>query len=401
MTRVAIIGGGIGGLTAACALLRAGAEVSVYEAAGELREIGAGVALHANAMRVLRFVGVEDAVRKIAGRTDYAVTRDGITGRVISRTSRAQQTAHLGIEPATVHRADLLDVLAAALPAGTVSLGRRCVAVESGESAAAARFADGSAAEADIVIGADGIHSMVRTTLFGPDAPRFTGKICYRSVIPAAAVPSGVLADVAADNGQWLGPHGTVVLYPLRGEELINVVAHYDDDSYRHESWVTECPGAEVVERYAGWNKSLLRLFEAGPAWYKWALYDRDPIPAWTSGRVSLLGDAAHPMLPYLGQGACQALEDGAVLANAVAASPGDPVAALAAYERVRRPRASQVVLTARARGVSNHLPSRWAAVRRDAAIALRRRLNRRDTDGRGAAWLAEYDATAPAVLAG
>ncbi|HEY0935471.1 MAG TPA: FAD-dependent monooxygenase [Trebonia sp.] len=401
MTRVAIIGGGIGGLTAACALLRAGAEVSVYEAAGELREIGAGVALHANAMRVLRFVGVEDAVRKIAGRTDYAVTRDGITGRVISRTSRARQTAHLGIEPATVHRADLLDVLAAALPAGTVSLGRRCVAVESGESAAAARFADGSAAEADIVIGADGIHSMVRTTLFGPDAPRFTGKICYRSVIPAAAVPSGVLADVAADNGQWLGPHGTVVLYPLRGEELINVVAHYDDDSYRHESWVTECPGAEVVERYAGWNKSLLRLFEAGPAWYKWALYDRDPIPAWTSGRVSLLGDAAHPMLPYLGQGACQALEDGAVLANAVAASPGDPVAALAAYERVRRPRASQVVLTARARGVSNHLPSRWAAVRRDAAIALRRRLNRRDTDGRGAAWLAEYDATAPAVLAG
>jgi salicylate hydroxylase len=395
-----MIGGGIGGLTAANALRRAGVEVAVYEAAGELKEIGAGVALHANAMRVLRFIGVEEAVRKVAGRTEYAVTRDGITGRVISRTSRARQVELMGIEPATAHRADLLDVLAAALPDGIATLGKRCVSVESAGSSAVARFSDGTEVEADVIIGADGIHSAVRTSLFGPDAPRFTGKICYRSVIPAAAVRGGVLSDVATDNGQWLGPHGTVVLYPLRGEELINVVAHYDDDTYRHESWVTECEPAEVLERYAGWNESLLRLFEAGQTWYKWALYDRDPIPAWTSGRVSLLGDAAHPMLPYLGQGACQALEDGAVLANALAASPADPVGALAAYERTRRPRASQVVLAARARGVSNHLPSRWAAMRRDAAIAVRRRLNRRDTDGRGAAWLADYDATSPSVLA-
>jgi 2-polyprenyl-6-methoxyphenol hydroxylase-like FAD-dependent oxidoreductase len=401
MTRVAIIGGGIGGLTAAGALLRAGAEVSVYEAAGELREIGAGVALHANAMRVLRFIGVEDGVRKVAGRSDYAVTRDGITGRLISKTSRAQTVALQGIEPATVHRADLLDVLAAALPPGLVTLGKRCVAVDGSGATAVARFEDGTAAEADVIIGADGIHSAVRAALFGPDAPRFTGKICYRSVIPTAAVLGGALSDVAADNGQWLGPHGTIVLYPLRGEELINVVAHYDDDSYRHESWVTRCERDEVTERYAGWHPSLLRLFEAGDTWYKWALYDRDPIPRWTSGRVTLLGDAAHPMLPYLGQGACQALEDGAVLANALADRrfADDPAGALAAYERVRRPRASQVVLTARARGVSNHLPSRWAAIRRDLAISVRRRLNRRDTEGRGAAWLADYDATSPSVL--
>jgi len=401
MTRVAIIGGGIGGLTAANALLRAGADVSVYEAAGELKEIGAGVALHANAMRVLRFIGVEDGVRKIAGKTDYAVTRDGVTGRVISRTSRAKQVELQGIEPATVHRADLLDVLAAALPEGIVSLSKRCASVASGESSATARFTDGTEIEADVIIGADGIHSAVRTSLFGPDAPRFTGKICYRSVIPTAAVRGGALSDVAADNGQWLGPHGTIVLYPLRGEELINVVCHHDDDSYRHESWVTECERAEVLQRYAAWHRSLLRLFEAGDTWYKWALYDRDPSPAWTKGRVTLLGDAAHPMLPYLGQGACQALEDGAVLANALADRrfASDPAAALAAYEGTRRPRASQVVLTARARGVSNHLPSRWAAMRRDTMITMRKRLNRRDTDGRGAAWLADYDATSPSAL--
>ncbi|HET9082047.1 MAG TPA: FAD-dependent monooxygenase [Trebonia sp.] len=403
MTRVAIIGGGIGGLTAANALLRAGVEVSVYEAAGELKEIGAGVALHANAMRVLRFIGVEEAVRKVAGKSDYAVTRDGITGRVISRTARARQVELHGIEPATVHRADLLDVLAAALPDETASLSKRCVSVESGESSAVARFADGTEAEADVIIGADGIHSPTRTALFGPDAPRFTGKICYRSVISTAKVRAGALSDVAAGNGQWLGPHGTIVLYPLRGEELINVVCHYDDDTYRHESWVTECSRDEVLQRYSGWHASLLRLFEAGDTWYKWALYDRDPIPRWTKGRVTLLGDAAHPMLPYLGQGACQALEDGAVLANALADPrfTREPVAALAAYERVRRPRASSVVLTARARGVSNHLPSRWAARRRDAVIAVRKRLNKRDPEGRGAAWLADYDATAPSVLSG
>jgi salicylate hydroxylase len=399
MTRVAIVGGGIGGLTAALALSQAGIEVCVHEAAAELREIGAGVALHANAMRVLRAIGVEDAVRKVAGRSQFAVTRNGITGRVISKMSREQQAAVFGIEGATVHRADLLDVLAQALPDGIVTLGKRCTQARTEEEVAVARFADGTEVEADVVIGADGIHSAVRTALFGPDAPRFTGKVCYRSVIPAAAIP-GVADSAVAGNGQWLGPHGTIVLYPLRGGELINVVCHYDDDGYRHESWVTECERREVLDRYAGWHESLLRLFAAGQTWYKWALYDREPIPAWTLGRVSLLGDAAHPMLPYLGQGACQALEDGAVLATALTAEAGDPVTGLRRYELTRRPRASRVVLTARERGRSNHLPSRWAAMRRDASIAIRRRLNRRDPEGRGAAWLAGYDATAPDALA-
>jgi salicylate hydroxylase len=396
MTRVAIIGGGIGGATAGCALAQAGLEISVFEAAPELKEIGAGVALHPNAMRVLRMIGVEDAVRTVAGRSEWMVTRDGRTGRVISRIGRAQQAQTYGLSGATVHRADLLDVIASQLPANCVTLGKRCATVESHPDVAVARFEDGSEIEADVIIGADGIHSRVRAALFGPDDPRFTGKICYRSVIRRDAV-SG--EPPATDNAQWLGPHGTIVLYPLRGEELINVVAHYDDEHYRHESWINECDRQEVLDRYAGWHESLLRVFAAGDTWYKWALYDRDPIPRWTQGRVTVLGDAAHPMLPYLGQGACQAIEDGAVLATALSAQPDDPQAALARYERTRKPRASRVVVAARERGLSNHLSSPLAALKRDVSIALRRRFGK-DTEGRGAGWIPEYDATSPDVLA-
>ncbi len=395
MTRVAIVGGGIGGLTAARALCGRGVEVAVYEAAPELREIGAGVALHANAMKVLGSLGLEDDVRATAGRSEWAVTRNGKTGRVISRTSRQQQSALFGTTGATVHRADLLDVLAHSLPSHIVTLGARCVGVEADDGVAVARFQDGSEVEADAIVGADGIHSAVRGSLFGPDAPRFTGKICYRSVVPVDAVPGGPPPN---DNVQWLGPHGTIVLYPVRRDELINVVCHYDDEGYRHESWVTRCEREEVLERYSGWHESLLRIFSAGEVWYKWALYDRDPIGQWTRDRVTLLGDAAHPMLPYLGQGACQSIEDGCVLAAALAARPDDPLAALGLYERTRRPRASQVVLASRERGVSNHLASPLAALRRDISIAVRRRFGR-DPDGRGTAWIPEYDASSPDVL--
>lgn len=395
-TRVAIIGGGIGGLTAARALGRRGIEVAIYESAPELREIGAGVALGPNAMKVLRSLDLEQEVRAIAGRWEWALTRNGKTSRVISETSRAQQASLFGSAGATAHRADLLDVLSLSLSSDIVTLGARCIGVESDGDVAVARFQDGSEVEADVIIGADGIHSVVRTSLFGPDAPHFTGKICYRSVVPVDAVQG---EPPSMNNSQWLGPHGTIVLYPVRRDELINVVCHYDDEGYRHESWVTQCERSEVLERYSDWHESLLRIFSAGEVWYKWALYDRDPIPQWTRGRVTVLGDAAHPMLPYLGQGACQAIEDGCVLAAALAAESNDPVAGLALYERARRPRASQVVLTSRERGVSNHLASPLAALRRDVSIAVRRRFGR-DPDGRGTGWIPEYDASSPDVLA-
>jgi salicylate hydroxylase len=392
--RIAVIGGGIGGLTAARALLLRGFEVRVYEAAPELKEIGAGVALGANAMKALRSLGLEEAVRAVGFESANGLLRNWRTGRIISRTPRNER---FGAAGCTAHRADLLDALASKVPPEVVTLGARCSSVTTSETGAAARFTDGTEVEADVVVGADGIHSAVRGSLFGPDAPRFTGKICWRCVVPVDAVPGGL---PTTDSTTWLGPHGAVVVYLVRRGELVNVVAHYDclNDAWIEESWIRECDRSEVLENYHDWHESLLRLFSTSEKHYRWALYDRDPLPRWTRGRTTILGDAAHPMLPYLGQGACQAMEDGCVLAAALDTSPDDPSSALQLYERVRLPRASRVVLTARARGEDNHLVSSWAALRRDALIAIRRRFGA-DPTGRGAAWIFDYDAGSPNVL--
>ena len=393
-TRITVIGGGIGGCTAAHALLQKGFDVHVYEAQPELKEIGAGVALGPNAMKALRSLGLEQAVRDVGYEGEYQYLLSWKTARVISKTPRADAEKRFGAAGCTIHRADLLDVLSARLPSERLHLGARGAEADTHGDVAWARLRDGTEIEADAIIGADGIHSAVRASLFGADAPRFTGKICYRSVIPVNDVPGLPIQD-----GTWLGPHGAIVIYRVRRGELINIVAHHDDDSYKHESWITECDRQEPIQRYGKWHESLKRLFSASQVWYKWALYDRDPIPQWTRGRVTVLGDAAHPMLPYLGQGACQAMEDGCVLAMALEAMPDDVPGALQLYERSRRPRASQVVLAARARGVDNHLVSPLAALKRDALIWLRQRISS-DRGGRGLTWIPAYDAGSRSVLA-
>ena len=396
--RIAVIGGGIGGLTAAQALLRRGFEVSVYESAPELKEIGAGVSLSPNAMKALRSLELEDAVRDVAYVSEYQYLRNWKTGAVIQKTARSGPLRErYGATGCSAHRADLLEVLGSSLPDEIVHLGARCSSVESTDHGAVARFTDGSEVEADVIVGADGIHSAVRASLFGPDAPRFTGKICWRCLVPVDAIPGGLYGG---EGATWLGPHGAVVVYKVRRGELVNVVAHFDNDNWTEESWIRECPRDEVIENYAGWHESLIRLFSASEKHYKWALYDREPLSQWTEGRVAILGDAAHPMLPYLGQGACQAMEDGCVLATALASMLDDLPGALKLYERVRLPRANRVVLEARARGEDNHLVSPWAALKRDVLIKLRQRFGK-DRTGRGSGWIMEYDAGAPDVLAG
>jgi salicylate hydroxylase len=396
--RVAIIGGGIGGLTAAIALHRRGIKVTVYEQQPELSEIGAGLNLSPNALKAFRALDLEAEVAAIGFESDYQVIRSWHSGRIISKQPRKGDfTTRYGAAHLTLHRADLLNVLGRALPERVVQLGARCVAVESTPRSARARFADGSEIEADLIVGADGIHSVVRKSLFGPEAPRFTGCVCWRGLVPLAAVPPGT---VGSDGTMWMGPHGHVVHYLVKRGEFVNFVAHYDSDAWTEESWTRECDRSELMATYAAWHPSLLRLFECGERYYKWALYDREPLARWSQGRATLLGDSAHAMLPYLGQGACMAIEDAYSLAAAIARADLDPEGALALYEAVRLPRTRRTVLGSRERAKLNHLPSPWHRLKRDIKFAIRDRFGL-DKTAFQADWLYAYDVAAEPRFSG
>jgi salicylate hydroxylase len=393
--RIAIIGGGIAGLAAALALHRRGVEVAVYEQAGAISEIGAGVQMTPNAMRALRALGVEEAAMAVAFEPEGQVLRSWKSGRVIYRAPvRGVFRDKFGAPHCSFHRADLLSVLAAPLPERLVHLNARCVAVEPGAPGArgaAARFADGSEIEADIVVGADGIHSTVRHLLFGADTPRFTGCMCWRGLVPVERIPKGL---VEPSSLNWMGPHGHVVHYYVRRGEMVNFVAIHDTDEWTEESWIREADRAELMATYAGWHDNLLRLFECSDRYFKWGLFDREPLPRWTEGRVTLLGDSAHAMLPFLAQGAAMGIEDGVVLAEWVSRLPDDLDAVLRRYEAMRVPRASRAVIGSRERAKLNHLPSRWARFKRDVEYAARRVFYPDGTAHR-VAWLYGYDVLA------
>ncbi|HEY5211103.1 MAG TPA: FAD-dependent monooxygenase [Stellaceae bacterium] len=390
--RIAIIGGGIGGLAAGLALHRRGLDVMVYEQSPRLSEIGAGLGMAPNAIKACRSLGIEDAVVAAGCAPEFQIMRSWRSGRVISQQPLRDNSSKFGAPHLTLHRADMLEILARALPEASVRLAARCVAVTPGATVATARFADGSEIEADIIVGADGIHSTVRTSLFGTEAPRFTGCVCYRGLVPIGDLPPTINVK---DNILWMGPHGHIVHYPVRGGELLNIVAHIDSDSWTEESWNRECEQAELTATYPRWHPALQELFRGTPRWYKWALYDREPLARWRRGRVTLLGDSAHAMLPYLGQGAAMAIEDGCVLASCLAGPPDDLDAALERYEALRRPRTRRAVLGSRARATENHLASPWARLKRDARVAIRNRFAADKTVFQ-AAWLYAYDVGHP-----
>jgi salicylate hydroxylase len=285
--KVAIIGGGIGGLTAAVALHRRNVEVDVYEQSAKIGEIGAGVALTPNAMKAYRALGIEAEIAAIGYESDYQVVRNWNDGSVISRVQRkGTYTREFGAAYLTMHRADLVETLRQQLPDRVFHLGARCTEAATDSAGARACFADGGEIEADVVVGADGIHSAVRRSLFGSEAPRFTGCACWRGLVPFDAFPPGV---VSADGTMYMGPRSHVIYYLVRRGELVNFVAHVESDSWTGESWTQECDRSEVLETYAAWHEPLLRLLGSAERYYKWALYDRDPLDRWSRGRVTLL----------------------------------------------------------------------------------------------------------------
>ena len=348
---VVIVGGGIGGLFVANALTTHGVSVTVYEQAPALGEVGAGVYITPNSVRHLQRVGLGPAVEKWGakvGKNSRYYHRDGTVIAPVQVTDSAGWNATYGM-----HRADLVDMLARALPSGVVHTGHRCTDFERAGNLARVTFDNGAVAAGDVVIGADGIHSELRRHVFPPPRPVFSGTVAYRGVVPTELIP-----DWPAESWEmWLGQGKHFLTYPLRAGSLINFVGFVPADAAMKEqikeSW--SAPGdAEALRReFAGWDPRVGALLRQVQTTFRSALHDRDPSPTWTRGRLTLLGDAAHAMLPHLGQGANQSIEDGMALATILAgASPEAIPGALLAYERLRHERAAKVQSGARENGL-------------------------------------------------
>jgi salicylate hydroxylase len=384
MTEIAIIGGGIGGLAAAAFLHRAGLPATVYEQATEFREVGAGVIVAPNAARLLRALGVLDAFaeRAVSLETGWEFRR-WQDGSVLSSEDLATKCEDLyGERTYTAHRADLLDAVRRAVPAASVRLGRRCVALERRGPRHVLRFADGETAEADVVIGADGIHSLVRGAVTEPVPPAYSGLCAFRALVPAGQAPSFARRPA---HVVWLGPDHHLVHYPISAGRLVNLVAIGPAGDYTTESWTATATVGELLAEFAGWDERLVALIRAAGTPGRWALLDRAPLTRWSKGTVTLLGDAAHPMFPFFAQGAAQAIEDGAALARCLAAAPADPAAALRRYESLRIPRTTRLQEVSHARAHVNHLHDGPEQQARDASF--------KDVDPLSAsAWIYAHD---------
>ena len=370
--RIVIIGGGIGGLTAAVALRQHGFEVAVYERAAELGEVGAGLQVGSNAVKVIRALGFEDAYLKLAFQPRTICSVAWNTGALRFREPLRENAAtRYGAPYTTAHRADLHRLLQAMLPDNCITLNAQCTGVANTPGGAVARFADGREVEAEIVVGADGIRSVVREALFGHSAPRFTQQMAWRAIVPIECVPTdiGPGGAVRIDRDEyvgWLGPTGHIICYPIRGGELYNIFAGRVSEDWVEEGWAVPSSGEELLAGYAGWNEQLLEMLGQVGAVHKWGIHDRDPLRSWTEGRITLLGDAAHPMMPTLAQGAAISIEDGYALARNLAAHGADVQAGLTAYDAERVPRASRVQLQARQQFQNNRMNPAPPPISRD-----------------------------------
>lgn len=273
------------------------------------------------------------------------------------------------------------------MPTNCCRFGAKCTGVELTKRGAQATFEDGSTFDADLIIGADGVRSVVRSSLFNASDLRWTGHQCYRALVPTG----GVVDYVNPDSTFWMGPNAHVVTYYVKGGEMVNIVAVTEAAEWVDESWSTRSSRKNMLEDFSGWHENLEQLFSRVDDVYNWGLFDRDPMESWTKGSVTLLGDACHPMLPFLSQGAAMAIEDGYILGEALALYPEDLSAALSAYEAERLPRTAKVQLEARERGRTYHLPTEEEMAARDAEYARRAKEDPRTT-GINTDWVYDYD---------
>ena len=344
--KVVIAGGGIGGLSAAIALCKVGFEVEVVERASALQEVGAGLQLSPNATKGLASLGVLEAVAAISSIPETLEMRIGRTGQKVFSIPIAREARNrYGAPYLHAHRADLIDILSrAAVQAGAqIRLGARVSAYVRDDAGLRVGLDTGAILPCDLLVGADGVRSTVRRQMLGEEAPRFTGAVAWRMTAPADVAP-----DLPQSAIVWAGPGKHAVTYRIRRGTLINFVGVVETREWRSESWDQAGDPVELAKIFGDWASPIPDIIASASHCFVWALFDRDPLPSWSEDRVTLLGDACHPMPPFQAQGAAMAIEDAVVLAKCLNAE-GVPQASLQRYEKLRKPRTSKVLASARA----------------------------------------------------